>query len=211
MAEPFIGQVDVFGFNFVPESWGPCAGSLISISSNQALFSLLGTAYGGDGRTTFALPDLRGKVAISEGMYPGSQFDWKVGKQGGAETHTLNIQELAQHAHSAVFTPSEVTSTNVKVAATAENGDNATPSNDAFLAQTFPPSVGPDKAELIYKTDPSPGSTVNLGGVNVSGGGALHGDITVGNTGSNQKFSLLQTGLILNYCIAMKGLFPSRN
>ncbi|MCJ8273441.1 MAG: tail fiber protein, partial [Psychrosphaera sp.] len=76
MAEPFIGEVDLYGFNFVPQNWAECAGGIIAISANQALFALLGTAYGGDGRTSFALPDLRGKLALSMGNHPGSQYDW---------------------------------------------------------------------------------------------------------------------------------------
>ncbi|WP_028865713.1 phage tail protein [Psychromonas aquimarina] len=210
MAEPFIGEVDLYGFNFVPQDWGQCSGGIISISSNQALFSLLGTAYGGDGRSNFALPDLRGKMAISEGNFPGSQFDWKTGQSGGAETHTLKLNELAQHAHTADFTAAGV-KTAVNIEATTDNGDNAAPSQGAYLAAAKPPGGGSDKPEQIYKTAPSAGSTFNLGGINVSGGSTVEGSVSVGTTGSNTQFSLIQPTLITNYCIALKGLFPSRN
>ncbi|MEJ2766996.1 tail fiber protein [Photobacterium sp. MCCC 1A19761] len=211
MAEPFIGQVDLFGFNFVPEHWGQCDGSMIPIDDNQALYALLGTAYGGDGRSTFALPDLRGKVAVGWGQYPGSRFDWDMGDQRGSETQTLTTQQLPKHSHSASFSYT-LASVSVILQATTEEGDSATPSAGAYLAQTKAPQGGRDKPEFIYKSSPASGTTVPLGGVEVAGAVVPTGrSVTLFNTGGSQPFSILQAGLVVNYCIALQGLFPSRS
>ncbi|WP_299022582.1 phage tail protein [uncultured Photobacterium sp.] len=208
MSEPFIGQVDLYGFNFVPEYWAQCMGQTIAIGENQALFSLIGTAYGGDGRSTFGLPDLRGKVAVSQGQRPGGDIDWKVGNMIGAETHTLSEADLPAHTHAASFaaTPG---STNVTVNATQDTGDNNTPSAGSYLAQSDVPKPGRDKPEYIYKSSPSSSSMVPLGGV-VAGPGMVDGKVLINSTGNNQEFNLTQSSLIANYCIALQGLFPSR-
>jgi len=96
--EPFIGQILLFGFNFAPRGWAFCDGQLLPINQNQALFSLLGTTYGGDGRTTFGLPDLRGRVAVGRGQGPGLS-DRRMGIRSGAETTTLNATQLPPHVH----------------------------------------------------------------------------------------------------------------
>lgn len=93
MAEPFIGEIRAFGFNFAPPGWASCNGQLLPVSQWQALFSILGTAYGGDGETTFALPDLRGRVAMHSTTRP-------LGQRSGTETHALNISEIPSHTHS---------------------------------------------------------------------------------------------------------------
>jgi microcystin-dependent protein len=93
MAEPFIGEVKMVGFNFAPVGWAPCDGRLLPIAQYDALFALLGTTYGGDGQTTFALPDLRSRAP----MHPGSGHP--LGEMGGAETVTLNVNQLPAHGH----------------------------------------------------------------------------------------------------------------
>lgn len=98
MSEPYLGQVVAVGFSFAPVGWALCDGSLLSISQNSALFSLIGTYYGGDGRTTFALPDLRGRAVIGQGQAPGLQT-YMVGQAGGAETVTLAAGQFAAHTH----------------------------------------------------------------------------------------------------------------
>ncbi|MDO7172887.1 phage tail protein [Mariniflexile sp. AS56] len=96
--EPILGQIQAFGFNFAPRGWAKCEGQILSISQNTALFSLLGTTYGGDGRTTFALPDLRGRTMINLGTGPGlSNITW--GEKGGNENTTLTPQNLPAHNH----------------------------------------------------------------------------------------------------------------
>lgn len=98
MSEPFIGQIMIFGGNFPPKNWAFCDGSLLPIQQNTALFSLLGTMYGGDGRVTFGLPDLRGRVPIGMGQGPGLSI-YQEGEKGGQETHTLQISEMPGHIH----------------------------------------------------------------------------------------------------------------
>src|ERR1700744_6341396 len=93
MAEPFIGQIEAFAFSFAPKGWAQCAGQLLPINQNTALFSLLGTSYGGNGTTNFALPDLRGRIPISMG---GGHT---LGARGGEEAHTINVSELPAHVH----------------------------------------------------------------------------------------------------------------
>lgn len=106
MSEPFIGQIVMFGGNFAPRGWALCDGQLLPISQYSALFSILGTTYGGDGRTTFALPDLRGRVSIHAGDGPGLS-DYSLGQKGGAETNTLTTSNLPAHSHSLAIYDSE--------------------------------------------------------------------------------------------------------
>lgn len=117
-AEPLLGQVSLFGFNFCPRNWAAADGQLLPIASHTALFSLFGTIYGGDGRTTFALPDLRGRSAIGQGTGPGLST-FRIGQRGGAETVTLTTPNLPSHNH--------------PVNATKSIGDKGGPGGD-FLA-----------------------------------------------------------------------------
>lgn len=98
MSDPFLGEIRMFGFGFAPKGWASCNGQLLPISQNQALFSLLGTTYGGDGRTTFALPDLRGRVPINQGQGPGLSA-YAIGQQAGSESETLAVNQLPAHNH----------------------------------------------------------------------------------------------------------------
>lgn len=98
MSEPFVGQIQPFGFNFAPRGWAQCNGQLLPISGNDVLFALLGTIYGGDGRTTFGLPDLRGRAAVHAGTGPGLS-SYSVGQMGGTEAVTLGTAHLPSHSH----------------------------------------------------------------------------------------------------------------
>jgi microcystin-dependent protein len=100
MAEPFLGQIQAFGFNFAPTGWALCNGQLLSIAQNTALFSLLGTTYGGDGVTTFALPDLQGRVAVHRGQGAGLS-PYVIGQAGGSENVTLIQTQMPAHTHAA--------------------------------------------------------------------------------------------------------------
>jgi microcystin-dependent protein len=108
MAEPFLGEIRQMSFNFPPKDWAPCDGQLLQITPNQALYNLIGTKFGGDGQTTFGLPDLRGRTPIHAGN------GYQVGQAGGEQTHTLSTAELPQHGHSVA-------------AQTSANGGQATP------------------------------------------------------------------------------------
>ena len=96
--DPFMGQIQSFGFSFAPRGWAKCDGQLVPIAQNAALFSLLGTTYGGDGKTTFALPDLRGREPIGKGQGAGLAA-YAIGQKGGQETHTLTENEMPAHQH----------------------------------------------------------------------------------------------------------------
>lgn len=98
MSEPFVGEIRMFAGNFAPRGWAFCDGQLLAVSQNDALFSLLGTIYGGDGRTTFGLPDLRGRIPLHQGTGPGLS-PRRLGSKGGSEKETLTTNQLASHSH----------------------------------------------------------------------------------------------------------------
>ena len=136
MSEPFLGEIRLVGFNFAPVGWALCAGQILPINQNTALFSLLGTTYGGNGTTTFALPDLRGRAAVGFGQGPGlSNYD--LGQSTGTETVTLTVGHIAAHSH--------------LVAANAASATVLSPGG-ADLAQTF--YSGPKKSFNTYSTPP---------------------------------------------------------
>lgn len=108
MSEPFVGEVRMFAGNFAPRGWAFCDGQLLAVSQNDALFSLLGTIYGGDGRTTFGLPDLRGRLPLHAGHGPGLS-DRRLGAKGGAEKVTLTVNQLPSHSHQFSATTSNAT------------------------------------------------------------------------------------------------------
>lgn len=125
MSEPFLGEIKIVPYNFAPRSWADCDGQLLPISQNSALFSLVGTIYGGDGRTTFGLPDMRGRFVTHTGQGPGLS-NYTIGQKGGAETSTLTTNNLAAHSHSGTVTTA------------LTEGDRSDPSG-AFLARPEEP------------------------------------------------------------------------
>jgi microcystin-dependent protein len=169
MSEPFLAEIRIVGFNFAPRGWAFCDGQLLPIDQNQSLYSLLGTTYGGDGRTTFALPDLRGRTPIHKGSSNGSTH--LLGQKSGEETHTLSAAEMPSHSHN--MQASSVAST------------SQLPDNNVLAV-----------SGQIYR-----GST-NL--VNMQ-------NSTVTNTGGGQAHNNMQPFLAVYFCIALQGLFPSRN
>jgi len=172
MSEPFLAEVRIVGFNFAPRGWAFCDGQILPINQNQSLYSLLGTTYGGDGRTSFALPDLRGRAPIHVGRSNGGEHH-TLGQKSGEETHTLSSNEMPQHTHI-------LEGTN-----TAGNPASG-PSGNVFA------NAGTD----VYN-DPQSLTPMNSGVV-------LH-------TGGSQAHDNMQPYLALNFCIALQGLFPSRN
>jgi microcystin-dependent protein len=192
MAEPFIGQIILVGFNFAPRGYAFCQGQLLSIAQNTALFSLLGTTYGGDGQTTFALPDLRGRAAVGMGQGPGLSL-YDIGERSGTESVTLLSSQMPQHTHAIDMSP---------VAATA-NARNV-PGNSRSPVGAVP-AVEASGVTATYSTAAPTGTTMAASAI------SLTGTPTVGIAGGSQPLSILQPFLVLNYCIALEGIFPSRS
>lgn len=181
--EPFIGEIKIFGFNFAPRSYATCSGQILSIATNTALFSLLGTTYGGNGQTTFALPNLSGRMAISQGQGPGLP-DHTMGEIGGHTSVTLLTQNLPAHTHAA-----QGISINMPVS--NSGGDTDSPQG-AYLA---------NNGSEVFSSEATPGAF----------SGALNASGQTGITGSNYPVSIMNPYLVVNYSIALYGIFPSRN
>lgn len=173
MSEPFLAEVRIVGFNFAPRGWAFCDGQILPINQNQSLYSLLGTTYGGDGRTSFALPDLRGRTPIHVGRSNGGGHH-DLGQKSGEETHTLSANEMPQHTHI--------------LHASSSDGNTQAPQGHV-LARTV---------SNLYEANAS------AIGPNIQPG-------TVTNVGGSQAHDNMQPYLTLNFCIALQGLFPSRN
>lgn len=140
MSDQFLGEIRMVGFDFAPTGWALCDGSLLSISQNTALFSLLGTIYGGNGTTTFALPDLRGRVAIHQGQGPGLS-EFTPGQSGGAETGTLTVANLPAHGHPVAVGGDQTTSA-PDGALLAQDGAYTKAASTGSAAQSFVGQTG---------------------------------------------------------------------
>lgn len=187
--EPFIGQIQAFGFNFAPRAWAKCDGQLLAISSNTALFSLLGTAFGGDGRTTFGLPDLRGRSIVHTGHGPGlSTIVW--GEKGGVEQLYVTQANMPAHAHSL---------TNGVANVTVYTTDNQSPTSETDGGENTLGTSG--QMPQIYRENPI--ISDKLGGVQISG--------TTNIVGANMPLQSRNPFLGINVCIALYGIFPSRS
>lgn len=149
--DPFIGEIIMFGGNFAPRGWALCDGSLLPISQNQALFSILGTTYGGDGRTTFALPDLRGRAPIHAGSGPGLR-PRSLGQKGGEEDVTLTSNQMPAHTHD--------------VGCSAQVGNAGTPAGNV-------PAAEKAAAADVYQTS-APNQTMSSAMIHSAGGGQSH-------------------------------------
>lgn len=169
MSEPFIGEIRMFGFTFAPRGWANCSGQIMSIAQNTALFSLINTYYGGNGQTTFALPDMRGRVSVNQGQGPGLS-PYSIGQTGGVESVTLNTNQMPMHNH--------------LVSA------SSSPSNATRPGNAFPGGNG------AYQTA-SDGTTMAPQMIGIAGGSQPHPN--------------LQPYIAINFCIALEGIFPSRN
>ncbi len=165
MSEPYLGEIKIFSFGFAPKGWAECNGQLLPINQNQALFSILGTTYGGDGQQTFALPNLQERVPIHTGN------GISLGERGGEQAHTLNISELPAHTHAPVGSPNSASTGNPTGnlwASTSSGSYSSTPN-----------------------TSMNPASIVAAG--------------------SSQPHDNMSPYLVLNFCIALQGIFPSQN
>jgi microcystin-dependent protein len=166
VSQPFLSEIKIISWNFPAKGWAFCNGQLLPINQNQALFSLLGTTYGGDGRNTFALPNLQGRTPVHSGN------GFSVGQLGGEAAHTLSVAEVPTHTHAAY--------------ATATDADSFVPTDNYLggAANTY-------------------GSATNLTTISPS---------TIGNSaGSGQAHNNMQPYLVLNFCIALQGIYPSQN
>lgn len=210
--DPFIAEIVMFGGNFVPRGWAYCDGQLLAISSNTTLFSLIGTIYGGDGRTTMALPDMRGRVPVHPGNGPGLS-SYRLGQRGGQETVTLNANQMPTHSHIATATAAAGGGT-VPISATATlHADSTGATNDPdgkFPAK--PGNIGPSTITAYGSTADI---VMNAGAVTVEGtvdlGAIPAPTITVLNNGGSQAHYNLQPFLAVNFIIALQGVYPSRN
>ncbi|PTR01414.1 microcystin-dependent protein [Mucilaginibacter yixingensis] len=172
----FLGQILAVAFNFAPKNWTTCSAQILSIQQNAALFSLLGTTYGGNGVTTFALPDLRGRAANNWGQGPGLQ-NYVLGEMTGTATVTMLASNVPLHIHSLL--------------ASNQAPGTASPSGADICAGG---SLGGNTANL-YGT--AAGSTLNSG--------------TIAAAGQSTPIPIMQPYTVLQYCIALQGIFPSRN
>jgi microcystin-dependent protein len=199
--DDFIGIIKLFAGNFAPQGWALCSGQLLPINQNQALFSILGTAFGGDGITTFGLPDLRSRVPVGAGMGtpPNGLAVVNIGQLGGESTHMLVPNEMPAHTHTAAVAGAaklNVSSANASQAAPAAGSTIAAPG--ALVSRAFTPTLG-------FNTT-APNTTLNAASVDASG-------ITVANAnaGSNAPHNNMQPYQGMVYIIALQGIFPSRS
>lgn len=190
MSEPFIGEIILVGFNFAPQGWAFCNGQLLAISENEPLFQLIGTTYGGDGVSTFAVPDLRGRVPVGTGQGPVTT-SYTIGDQTGSETVTVTPAQLPQHTHT-------IDTSALTVTAKCRNapGNQQTPVGNV-------PAIEAAGVTMTY-SNASPDA--NMNGAAVAMGGA----ITAANTGGSQPHDNRQPYLVMNYCICTSGIFPAQ-
>ena len=173
--EPFIGEIMMFGGNFCPRGWTNADGQLLAINQNQALFSLMGTTYGGDGRRTFGLPDLRGRAPLHVGQGPGLT-DRRQGHKGGAERHSLNVAEMPRHQHA--------------LNSSKELANQGSPTNNVLATH--------GRKKRMYA--PFNGKTQTPMNINA-----------MGAAGNGQAHNNMQPFLTIRFCIALQGVYPSRN
>lgn len=171
MAEPFLSEIRIFSFNFAPKGWALCNGQLLPINQNQALFSLLGTTYGGNGQTNFALPNLQGRSQL----HVGNGFT--LGQSGGQSAHTVTMSELPQHTH--------FLSNNMCIGGNVINAALGDPTNNYWA----------NNGKNQYATN-----TFDK---------VMHPS-AVTNTGGSQPHNNMMPYLVLNFCIALQGIFPSQ-
>lgn len=189
--DPFFGQIQAFAFNFPPRGWQTCSGQLLPIATNQALFALLGTYYGGDGRTSFALPDLRGRTIVGMGEGPGLS-NIIIGETGGAEQITLATSNMPAHMH--LLNSASVQTVIQTVDNTNESSDSNNGGNVLGTSGSMP---------SIYRESAS--GNDHLGGVTST----ISGMTSV--IGSSMPFDSRSPFLGMNYCIAVEGIFPPRD
>lgn len=200
--EGYLGEIRAFAGNFIPQYWALCNGNQMQISTNNALYSIIGTFYGGDGRTYFNLPNLQGRVPI--GIGNGPEFTGvALGSAYGAKQAVLTITNMPTHNHTAILTNTTITGTasgNITPKCCGDGGDKNTPTSNAIAAFNngfvSPSDAGDSMA-------PIPASlTVN---------GTASGTVAIGNTGGGQAFNIIQPSLGIQWIICVQGIYPSRS
>jgi microcystin-dependent protein len=186
--DEYLGVIKLFGFNWAPRGWMTCQGQLLSIAQNSALFSLLGTTYGGDGVTTFALPDLRGRVAVGQGQLTGGSI-YVMGEIAGSESTTLTVNQLPSHTHTATAATTAILSAE----STQANAQN--PNNKCLASGT----------NIYAEEDPAANRQMSPTCISATT------TVTVAPAGGSQPVGILQPFLVMNYSICTQGVFPSRN
>jgi len=195
--DPFMAMIMAFAGNYAPAGWAMCFGQLLAISSNAALFSLVGTAYGGNGTSTFGLPDLRGRTPIGQGQGPGlSNYSW--GQTGGSESVILSLNNLPSHTHTA-----DASSLVVTPSASTAAGTTNTPG--PTLVPAVLPIIGGGPSATPMKGYAVKNNSTTLAADTVTGG------VVIGLTGSGLPVSILNPYVAITYAIATQGIYPTRN
>jgi microcystin-dependent protein len=211
--DQFVGEIRWVGFNFAPRGWAQCDGQLLPISQNTALFALLGTTYGGNGQTTFALPDFRSRTIVHQGQGPGlSNRD--MGEQGGTESHTLTIAEMPAHSHGGGLHSHTIPSLGVNIGASSGAATQATAAGSVLATATLAAGGNGNgnntpKLTNIYNAGPADvalgaGSATVAGATGTASGGSLV-------EGGSQPHPTMPPFLVGNCIIALEGIFPSRS
>ncbi len=186
--DAFIGTIMLWAPNFAPAGWAFCHGQLLSIAQYSTVYSLLGTTYGGDGRVTFGLPNLQGRVPVGAGQSPGTSV-YYLGMQGGQESVSLSTQQLASHSH-------DSTTSGLQIAASTATANTAAPSAGAVPAQPEDASRNPFP---IY-TNAAPNTTL----------GSVSGQVSIDPAGDSQSHENRQPFQVVNYIICLEGIYPPR-
>tara|TARA_R110001592_G_scaffold23628_1_gene92415 strand:- start:1353 stop:1979 length:627 start_codon:yes stop_codon:yes gene_type:complete len=207
--DPFIGEIVMFAGNFPPRDWAYCDGQLLAIASNTPLFSIIGTTYGGDGRTTFALPDLRGRAPIHQGHGPGLSTR-PIGQRSGEEMVTLNVTQMPSHTHTITSAPGAITGTGSVDINAITGGTTQTDNPDgAYWAQS--PSTGAGQADSYEKGTPNAKMAQDAASLNLTGLALDSSKVSALNNGGNQSHTNMQPYLVISFIICLQGTFPSRN
>ncbi|MEC4726956.1 tail fiber protein [Shewanella sp. D64] len=202
MSEPFIGEIKMVSFNYAPRSYAKCDGALLPISQNDAMYALLGTQYGGDGRTNFKLPDLRGRTPMHQGNGPGLTSR-AMGQSFGSQTNRLDISQLPTHSHSLADIEAPINAElNISIPASSENATQDSPI-DGVMAT----AISAGRAVPSYAAESNGDMKAFKAGFNTTA--QLNGNTQ--NTDNNTEINNLQPVQVVNFIIALLGIFPPRS
>ncbi len=204
--EPYLGAVCTLGTNYCPQGYTPAQGQILQIQSNAALFALLGIAYGGDGKTTFALPDLRGRVPVAQGYL--NNVAYNRGDVAGGQTVTLTQQNLPAHTHIATFTPP--TTGGGLTASLSVQASAHVPATGSANPSAATPYMAANSAAKMWAAAPQTNLT-NVAGVTANVTGTLTGTVTNATAGSSTGMAVQPPTTALTYCIATTGYYPPRD